>query len=65
MLLDLLLLDLASLFKNCASTMQTSIAVPLTACDSNCSPQPKESTASDPMLKLCIFLKSLCLVEPA
>lgn len=60
---DLLLLDLASLSKNCASTMQTSTAFALTVCDSNYSPQPNGSVGSDPVLKPQMFLKSLCSVE--
>lgn len=38
--------------------MQTSIAFLLTVCDSNYSPQPKESAGSDPVLKTHIFLEA-------
>lgn len=64
-MLDLLLLDLATLFKSCAIAMQTSTAFCLSVCDRNYSSQPKHTAELNPLLNPFIFLKSLCSVEIA
>lgn len=58
-------LDLSSLLKSWASAMQTFTAFPLSACDSNYSSWPKQSSGSNPILNPFVFLKSLCSVETA
>lgn len=65
LMLDLLLLDLSSLFKSWTSATQTSTAFPLSACDCNYSSWPKQTAGSNPILNPFVFLKSLCSVETA
>lgn len=65
LLLDLLLLDLSSLFKSWASAMQKSTAFPLSACNCSYSFWPKQTAGSNLILNAFIFLKSLCSVETA